>query len=216
MRVLQGDFREGDAVRIDASGGGLQFSRSGRASLSDCGPDPARPGRAGPDPRRTRRTIRAMADQTPGSRPTRARGARPTGSWRPRRLPGSTMWYVARVPAAAGARTGCSSRPSRRARRSPTATSSKAIREGQVIELTLGDDRIRGTLKNEGGKPRTFTTVRVEDPKLVEDLEATASSSPASSPAAGSARSWAGSFRSSSSSRSGASSSGGWAAPKAA
>jgi cell division protease FtsH len=47
----------------------------------------------------------------------------------------------------------------------------KAIREGQVIELTLGDDRIRGSLKNEGGKPRAFSTVRIEDPKLVEDLE---------------------------------------------
>jgi ATP-dependent Clp protease ATP-binding subunit ClpB len=27
MRVLQGDFQEGDAVRIDASGGELQFAR---------------------------------------------------------------------------------------------------------------------------------------------------------------------------------------------
>src|SRR4051812_2407453 len=47
----------------------------------------------------------------------------------------------------------------------------KAVRDGQVTELTLGDDRIRGALKNEGGKPRNFSTVRVEDPKLVEDLE---------------------------------------------
>jgi ATP-dependent Clp protease ATP-binding subunit ClpB len=31
MRVLQGDFREGDAIRIDASGGELQFSRAGAA-----------------------------------------------------------------------------------------------------------------------------------------------------------------------------------------
>jgi ATP-dependent Clp protease ATP-binding subunit ClpB len=31
MRVLQGDFREGDAIRIDASGGDLQFSRAGAA-----------------------------------------------------------------------------------------------------------------------------------------------------------------------------------------
>jgi cell division protease FtsH len=48
----------------------------------------------------------------------------------------------------------------------------KAVRDGQVTELTLGDDRIRGALKNEGGKPRPFSTIRVEDPKLVEDLEA--------------------------------------------
>jgi ATP-dependent Clp protease ATP-binding subunit ClpB len=31
MRVLQGEFREGDRVRIDASGGDLQFSRAGEA-----------------------------------------------------------------------------------------------------------------------------------------------------------------------------------------
>ena len=30
MRVLQGDFHEGDAIRIDHVGGGLQFSRSGQ------------------------------------------------------------------------------------------------------------------------------------------------------------------------------------------
>jgi cell division protease FtsH len=47
----------------------------------------------------------------------------------------------------------------------------KAVREGQVTELTLGDDQIRGTLKSDAAKPRTFSTVRVEDPKLVEDLE---------------------------------------------
>ncbi|MGH9321438.1 MAG: type VI secretion system ATPase TssH, partial [Vicinamibacteria bacterium] len=31
MRVLQGEFREGDRVRIDGSGGDLQFSRLGEA-----------------------------------------------------------------------------------------------------------------------------------------------------------------------------------------
>jgi hypothetical protein len=33
----------------------------------------------------------------------------------------------------------------------------KAIRDGQVAELTLGDDRIHGALKNPSGKPRSFT-----------------------------------------------------------
>jgi len=28
MRVLEGDFKEGDVVRIDASGGALQFARA--------------------------------------------------------------------------------------------------------------------------------------------------------------------------------------------
>jgi hypothetical protein len=31
MRVLQGDFREGDVVRVDASGGQLTFSRADAA-----------------------------------------------------------------------------------------------------------------------------------------------------------------------------------------
>jgi ATP-dependent Clp protease ATP-binding subunit ClpB len=31
MRVLQGEFKEGDAVRIDASGGQLQFSKAEKA-----------------------------------------------------------------------------------------------------------------------------------------------------------------------------------------
>ena len=48
----------------------------------------------------------------------------------------------------------------------------KAVRDGQITELTLGDERIRGALKNDGGKPKNFSTVRVDDPKLVEDLEA--------------------------------------------
>src|SRR3954466_779979 len=49
----------------------------------------------------------------------------------------------------------------------------KAVRDGQVTELTLGDDRIRGGLKPAAdGKPRQFPTVRVGGPKLVEDLEA--------------------------------------------
>src|SRR5689334_16452626 len=43
------------------------------------------------------------------------------------------------------------------------------LKSGQVAEVTIGDQVIRGTLKQE---PRQFTTTRVEDPKLVEDLEA--------------------------------------------
>jgi len=31
MRVLQGEFGEGDTVRIDAAGGGLRFEKAGRA-----------------------------------------------------------------------------------------------------------------------------------------------------------------------------------------
>jgi cell division protease FtsH len=43
------------------------------------------------------------------------------------------------------------------------------LRDGQIVEVTIGDQQIRGTAKQE---PRQFTTTRVEDPKLTEELEA--------------------------------------------
>src|SRR5262245_3318464 len=43
------------------------------------------------------------------------------------------------------------------------------LRAGQVTEVVIGDQTIRGTLKH---APRQFTTPRVEDPKLTEELEA--------------------------------------------
>ena len=43
------------------------------------------------------------------------------------------------------------------------------LKDGGVTEVTIGDQQIRGTLKQES-KP--FTTTRVEDPKLTEELEA--------------------------------------------
>jgi len=46
------------------------------------------------------------------------------------------------------------------------------VREHKVEEVTVADDRVRGTLKGENGAAaRPFTAVRIEDPKLVEDLE---------------------------------------------
>ena len=46
-----------------------------------------------------------------------------------------------------------------------------AVREGRVQEITVGEDRVRGTFKAVTQGKRTFTAVRIEDPKLVEDLE---------------------------------------------
>jgi cell division protease FtsH len=44
------------------------------------------------------------------------------------------------------------------------------VKNGQVAEVTVGDHVIRGTLKS--GDDKRFTTTRVEDPKLTEELEA--------------------------------------------
>lgn len=47
-----------------------------------------------------------------------------------------------------------------------------AVRSGKVQEVTVADDRIRGVLKAEGDKKaRPFSAVRIEDPKLIEELE---------------------------------------------
>jgi cell division protease FtsH len=50
------------------------------------------------------------------------------------------------------------------------------VKNGSVTEVTIGDQVIRGTLKDGAGsdpkQPAQFTTTRVEDPKLTEELEA--------------------------------------------
>ncbi|MGH7820058.1 MAG: ATP-dependent metallopeptidase FtsH/Yme1/Tma family protein, partial [Candidatus Binatia bacterium] len=46
------------------------------------------------------------------------------------------------------------------------------VRAGRVQDVVVADERIRGTLKqaDEQGR-KAFVTVRIEDPKLIEDLE---------------------------------------------
>jgi cell division protease FtsH len=47
------------------------------------------------------------------------------------------------------------------------------VKSGQVAEIVISDQVIRGTLKQADAKGnKQFTTTRVEDPKLVEELEA--------------------------------------------
>jgi cell division protease FtsH len=46
------------------------------------------------------------------------------------------------------------------------------VRSGQVAEVAVGDSIIHGTLKKAENGAATFTTTRIEDPKLVEELDA--------------------------------------------
>ncbi|CAN5849022.1 ATP-dependent zinc metalloprotease FtsH [soil metagenome] len=47
-----------------------------------------------------------------------------------------------------------------------------AVRAGRVQEVIVSDEAVRGTMKaQEGAKPEAFNAVRIEDPKLVEELE---------------------------------------------
>ncbi len=46
------------------------------------------------------------------------------------------------------------------------------LAEGDVSKLTIGPQKISGTLKGKAKKPgKPFTTVRVNDPGLVKDLD---------------------------------------------
>src|SRR3954469_11746636 len=48
------------------------------------------------------------------------------------------------------------------------------LKNGQLAEVTIGEQTIRGTLKqapdNDQKQSKQFTTTRVEDPKLTEEL----------------------------------------------
>ncbi|MGE3276256.1 MAG: ATP-dependent zinc metalloprotease FtsH [Vicinamibacterales bacterium] len=46
------------------------------------------------------------------------------------------------------------------------------VRTGQVAEVTVGDTTITGQLKKADDGATAFTTTRIDDPKLVEDLDA--------------------------------------------
>ena len=46
------------------------------------------------------------------------------------------------------------------------------LKNGEVAEVAVSGQTIHGTLKNETDKTKGFTTTRVDDPKLTEELEA--------------------------------------------
>jgi cell division protease FtsH len=112
-----------------------------------------------------------MADQT-SPHPPNPRGKKP-GDRRlaPRTGPTSTMWYVLGVVMllALAQAFFFSLQSGQTISYSDFKTQ---VRAGQVQEVTVAEDRIRGTLKQAAeGKPKTFVAVRIEDPKLIEELE---------------------------------------------
>ena len=56
-------------------------------------------------------------------------------------------------------------------RQIPYSEFKQLVRSGQVSEVTVGDTAVRGVLKREHNGTRNFTTTRIEDPKLVEELD---------------------------------------------
>jgi cell division protease FtsH len=55
-------------------------------------------------------------------------------------------------------------------RQIPYSEFKQLVRSGQVAEVAVGDTTIRGQLKKADG-PTGFTTTRIEDPKLIEELD---------------------------------------------
>ena len=47
-----------------------------------------------------------------------------------------------------------------------------AVRAGQVAEVVISDQTIRGVYRSDANGSRNFNTARIEDPKLLEELEA--------------------------------------------
>ena len=112
-----------------------------------------------------------MADQTPSKIPN-PRGKKP-GERRltPRSGPTSAMWYVLGFLLLLA--LGNAFFFSLQSGQTISYSDFKAlVRDGKVAEVTVGEDRIRGQLKQAPEKgARNFTVVPIEDSKLVEELE---------------------------------------------
>jgi cell division protease FtsH len=106
-----------------------------------------------------------MSDETTGKVPN-PRGRKLP----PRPAPGTTMWYVLGVLLllAIGNAFFFSLQGGEAI---PYSEFKTRVREGKVQEVVVAQDRVQGLMKADGGKGRGFVAVRIEDPKLVEDLE---------------------------------------------
>ncbi len=94
-------------------------------------------------------------------------GSRPFGS-----RPGGIWWAVAFVLLLGLAQLFFMAPPGRSL---PYSEFKTLVKSGQVADVIISEQIIRGTLKESGSTPAAssqFTTTRVEDPKLIEELEA--------------------------------------------
>jgi cell division protease FtsH len=111
-----------------------------------------------------------MADQTPPKIPN-PRGKR-TGDRRlPRTAPTSAMWYVLGflLLLALGQAFYLSLQSGQTVSYSEF---KNMVRDGRVQDVLVAEDRVQGTLKGAAeGQPKVVMAIRIEDPKLIEDLE---------------------------------------------
>jgi cell division protease FtsH len=109
-----------------------------------------------------------MTDETPGKPPLKPR--RGDRRLTPRTGPGIALWYVLGLLllVAVGQAFYISVQPGQTISYSEF---KQAVRDGRVQEVTVAEDRVRGTLTAATQGKRNFTAIRIEDPKLLEDLE---------------------------------------------
>ena len=107
-----------------------------------------------------------------GSRGGERRAKRQAGPLGPR--PSSSLWYGLALLLLLAVVNMYYLTPSGRSL--PYSEFKTLVKNGEVADVTIGDQVIRGTLKQASGADakasKQFTTTRVEDPKLTEELEA--------------------------------------------
>src|SRR5689334_5381513 len=91
------------------------------------------------------------------------RGQRPLGT-----RPSSSLWYGLAFLLLLGLAQMYYLTPN--GRTVPYSEFKNLLKNGQIAEVTISDQTIRGLLKQDDPKGRQFTTTRVEDPKLTEEL----------------------------------------------
>ena len=97
-------------------------------------------------------------------RPTDKRSLAPGGR------PGGAVWYVLGILLIMALAQAYFLAPA--GRQISYSEFKQAVRSGQVAEVMVGEQMIRGTYKRETGGQRNFNAARIEDPKLLEELDA--------------------------------------------
>jgi cell division protease FtsH len=100
------------------------------------------------------------------------RGGERRGPRPPSGRPSSSLWYGLALLLLLGVAQMYFLTPAGRS--IPYSEFKSLLKDGKVVEAAISDQTIRGTLTEEIGEPKSkqFTTTRVEDPKLTEELEA--------------------------------------------
>src|SRR6476660_995922 len=109
-----------------------------------------------------------MSEQNPGKSGLRGRRSGDR-KLTPRTGPGSAVWYILAVflLLALGQAFYFSMQGGKEISYSEF---KQAVRDGTVQDVVVAEDRVRGAMKGDG-KSHPFVTVRIEDPKLLEELE---------------------------------------------